>query len=183
MGKFKAIIRLYDFWLIAKMLDGHFDKFHTGVGRLLAEGVDKSLPTGFVNDCILIEFVGHSSYVAGFENIFHIELPFYAQLFRRIVRFRHIDLLLYRFFLVETLLLKKTKKGARMTLIITLKLEFRVQYFFLLGLTSIVSLQYKANTSDKSFFEEYKAQITLYKNALRIQKILFQAPRFKGYFI
>lgn len=50
MCKFKAIIRLYDFWLIAKMIDGSFDKFHTGVGRLLAEGVDKSLPTGFVND-------------------------------------------------------------------------------------------------------------------------------------
>ena len=50
MCKFKAIIRLYDFWLIAKMLDGHFDQFYTGVGRLLAEGVDKSLPTGFVND-------------------------------------------------------------------------------------------------------------------------------------
>lgn len=81
VSKFKAIIGLYDFWLIAKMVDGHFDKFHTGVGRLLAEGVDKSLPTGFVNDRVRIELVGHSSYIAGFGNIFHIELPFYAQIF------------------------------------------------------------------------------------------------------
>ena len=50
VSKFKAIIFLYDFWLIAKMFDGHFDKFHTGVGRLPAEGVDKTLATGFVND-------------------------------------------------------------------------------------------------------------------------------------
>ena len=78
MSKFKAIICLYDFWSIAKMFDGHFDKFNTGVGRLLAESVDKSLPTGFVNDRVLIKLVGHSPYIAGLGNIFHIELPFYA---------------------------------------------------------------------------------------------------------
>ncbi len=81
MGKFKAIIRLYDFWLIAKMFDGPFDKFHTGVRRLLAEGVDKSLPTGFVNDRVRIKLVGHFPYIAGFGNVFRIELPFYAQIF------------------------------------------------------------------------------------------------------
>ncbi len=87
MGKFKAIIRLYDFWLIAKMLDSHFDKFHTGVGRLLAEGVDKTLPARLINNRVLIELVRHSPYIADFGNIFHIELPFYAQLFRRIEGF------------------------------------------------------------------------------------------------
>ena len=125
---FKAIICLYDFWLIAKMFDGHFDKFHTGVGRLLAEGVDKSLPTGFVNDRVLIELVRHSPYIAGFGNIFHVELPFYAQIFWCIVRLWHVGLLLCRFFLVEALLSKKTKKGAGMTLIAVLKFEFRVQF-------------------------------------------------------
>ena len=80
MGKFKAIIRLYDFWLIAKMLDGHFDKFHTGVGRLLSEGVGKSLPARLINNRVLIELDRHSPYIAGFGNIFHIELPFYARM-------------------------------------------------------------------------------------------------------
>lgn len=43
--------------------------------------------------------------------------------------------------------------------------------------------EYKANPSDKAFFEEYKAQITLYENALsELKKKLFQAPKFKGYF-
>ena len=43
--------------------------------------------------------------------------------------------------------------------------------------------EYKANPSDKAFFEEYKAQITLYENALsELKKILFQAPKLKGYF-
>lgn len=112
VSKFKAIIRLYDFWSIAKMFDGHFDKFHTGVGRLLAESVDKTLPTGFVNDRVLIELVGHSPYIAGFWNIFHIELPFYAQIFRRIVRLWHVCFLLCWLALVKALLSKKTKKGA-----------------------------------------------------------------------
>lgn len=64
MSKFKAIIRLYDFWLIVEMFDGHFDTFP----------------------------------------------------------------LLCRLALVKALLSKKTEKGAWMTLIATLKLEFRVQF-------------------------------------------------------
>lgn len=64
MCKFKAIIRLYDFWLIVEMFDDHFDTFP----------------------------------------------------------------LLCRLALVKALLSKKTEKGAWMTLIATLKLEFRVQF-------------------------------------------------------
>ncbi len=81
VSKFKAIICLYDFWLIAKMFDGHFDKFHTGVGRLLAEGVDKSLPTGFVNDRVLIELVRHSPYIAGFGKYFTSSCHFMPRFF------------------------------------------------------------------------------------------------------
>ena len=37
--------------------------------------------------------------------------------------------------------------------------------------------EYKANSSDKSFFEEYKAQITLYENALsELKKSYFKLP-------
>ena len=43
--------------------------------------------------------------------------------------------------------------------------------------------EYRSNPSDKAFFEEYKAQITLYENALsELKKVLFQASKFKGYF-
>ena len=40
--------------------------------------------------------------------------------------------------------------------------------------------EYKANTSDRAFFEEYKAQITLYENALsELKKSYFKLPNSK----
>ena len=59
IGKFRAVVRLYDFWLIAKIPDGHFDQFYRGIRRLLTKCIDESFAAYLINDCILVKLVRH----------------------------------------------------------------------------------------------------------------------------
>ena len=64
IDKFSAVVRLYDFWLIAKMPDRHFDKFDRGIQRLLTKCREESFAACLIDDGILVKFIGHVSDIA-----------------------------------------------------------------------------------------------------------------------
>ena len=90
MSKLEAIVRLYDFRLVAKVSDGHFDKLDGGMRRLFLEREDEAFSTGLVNDGVLVEFIRHCPSIAVFWHVFDIHLPLDTEFGWCIVRLRNI---------------------------------------------------------------------------------------------
>ena len=65
MSELNPIIRLNDFRLVFKVLDG----LHRGMRRQFLEGEDKSLSSALINHGVLVKSIRHFLCVAVFRNI------------------------------------------------------------------------------------------------------------------
>lgn len=87
VGKFTAVIRLKDLWLVAKVFDGSLYEIHGGVTALFHVREKEAFPGGFINHGVLIELLGNLPGIAGGGDVFDIHLPFDPDVSRGIIGF------------------------------------------------------------------------------------------------
>lgn len=85
IGELAAIVGLKYLWLIPEVGDGFFKEIHGGIAALLHVGIDEALPGSLLNDRVLVELLWDGAGIAGCRDIFHIHLPFHAQVGRRVI--------------------------------------------------------------------------------------------------
>ena len=97
MAKLAAVVGLYDLRRIAEEGDGALHKIHRREAALLFIRIDKPLPAGFFNHCVLEKHIAVPPDVADLRHMLHVHLPLYAQFGGRIVLSEVLRLLFRRF--------------------------------------------------------------------------------------
>ena len=75
MSEFSAIVSLYDFWSISKVVYAAFDKIDCRITTLFHIWIDKALSRSFIKHGVLIKLLRNGASIAGGWNVFDIHLP------------------------------------------------------------------------------------------------------------
>lgn len=87
MTKLRAIVRLNDLGLVSKKANGSLNEINGRVAAAFFISVQESFPRSFFQARVLIKLgIFVNPYVAAFGDELHVDLPFYADLFRSVVR-------------------------------------------------------------------------------------------------
>lgn len=85
ISKFQYVVGLDDLRTISKIGKSTFYKINSAVTALFTIWIKKSYSRSFINHSILVESIWHFAYIAGFMNIFDIQLPFNTKVSRSII--------------------------------------------------------------------------------------------------